>query len=112
MANIVNNLRVNNTEVKHIYIKLTKDSDWQELKEFFFNNTLIWKNANAFIFVNKLTDEIKKDILSQLGEDTLIFVNFGNEFQGNYNMIESLEEENLGVKGQMVVLETTEGDNK
>jgi hypothetical protein len=109
MAQKVDNLRVNNTEVKHIYIKLTKDSDWQELKEFFFNNTLIWKNANAFIFVNKLTDEVKKDILSQLGEDTIIFEGFGNEFTGSYILVQNAEQDKPDKTGQMAV-ETTEGD--
>lgn len=108
MANIVNNLKVNKTDVKGIEIKLRTMQQFDSLKEVYYNGILVWKNANPFIFVN----DFETVDLSKLSSDTLIFVNFGNEFQGNYNMIESLEEENLGVKGQMVVLETTEGDNK
>lgn len=102
MASAVNNLRINKQEVKKSFF------NGIVLKELYFNDVLVWKNANPFIFVN----DFETVDLSKLGSDTLIFVNFGNEFQGSYNMIESLEEENLGVKGQMVVLETTEGDNK
>ena len=108
MANIVNNLKVNKTDVKGIEIKLHTMQQFDSLKEVYYNGILVWKNANPFIFVK----DFETVDLSKLSSDTLIFVNFGNEFQGSYNMIESLEEENLGVKGQMVVLETTEGDNK
>ena len=108
MANIVNNLKVNKTDVKGIEIKLRTMQQFDSLKEVYYNGILVWKNANPFIFVK----DFETVDLSKLSSDTLIFVNFGNEFQGSYNMIESLEEENLGVKGQMVVLETTEGDNK
>ena len=45
MANIIDNLKVgtpeNNKNIKTILIKLHKDSDWQKLKEFFFNGVLI-----------------------------------------------------------------------
>lgn len=108
MANIVDNLKVNKTDVKGIEIKLRTMQQFDSLKEVYYNGILVWKNANPFIFVK----DFETVDLSKLSSDTLIFVNFGNEFQGSYNMIESLEEENLGVKGQMVVLETTEGDNK
>jgi transcription initiation factor IIE alpha subunit len=41
MANIVNNLRINNTEVKKILIKLREDADFSSLKELYFNGILV-----------------------------------------------------------------------
>ena len=78
----------------------------KSIKKIYCNDELIWQNSNAFIFVNSLEDID----LSTLSEDTLVFVNFGNKFTGTYDMVESLEEDNLGTKGQMVVIDTTEGD--
>ena len=109
MANIVNNLRVNNTEVKTILIKLSKNSDWQKLKEFFYNGVLVWKNANPFVF----TSDLRKIDLSEFGENTIIFEGFGNlkDFIGSYSIVESAEDEkeNL-IRGQMIVETTTEGE--
>jgi hypothetical protein len=41
MANIINNLRINNTEVKSIKIKLHGDDSWSSLKEFYYDGILI-----------------------------------------------------------------------
>lgn len=102
MANVVNNLRVNNQEVKKIFF------NGKALKELWFKGVLIWKNANPFIFVSDLS----KIDLSQFGEDTMIFTGFAPQtFDGSYSLVEDAEAEkpNL-VQGQMVV-ETTEGDD-
>jgi sorbitol-specific phosphotransferase system component IIA len=101
MANIVNNLRINNTEVKSIKIKLHGDSSWSSLKEFYYNGTLIWKNANPFVFTKKIANIN----LSDFGHDTIIFEGFGEqEFVGSYNVVENAEEEKTNlVQGQMIV---------
>lgn len=102
MANVVNNLRVNNKEVKKIFF------NGKALKELWLKGVLIWKNANPFIFIS----DISKIDLSQFGEDTIIFEGFAPQyFDGSYSLVENAEAEkpNL-VQGQMVV-ETTEGDD-
>ena len=105
MANIVNNLRINNTEVKSIKIKLHGDDSWSSLKEFYYDGILIWKNANPFIF----TSNYKSLDLSSLGEGTIIFEGFGNDFTGTYSIVKNAEseKENL-IEGQMVVVQEEE----
>ena len=101
MANIVNNLRVNAQEVKKIFY------DNKAVKELYFNDILVWKNANPFIFVQNITGDKN---FNEFGENTLIFEGFGNSFIGSYTIVESAEEEKKNlVKGQMVV-ETTDGE--
>lgn len=95
MANVVNNLRVNNKEVKKIFLNN------KILKELYFNNVLIWKNANPFVFVKSLSDI---DIAA-FGENTIIFENFSpKQFIGSYNIVESTTELPNEV-GQMIVVE-------
>ena len=116
MAGVVNNLRVNNSEVKKILIRLREDVDFSSLKELYFNGILIWKNANPFVFIQKLTDIDLKNF----GADTIIFEGFNaTDLDGNpqivfgsYNMVEDAEAEkpNL-IEGQMVV-ETTDGEKE
>ena len=92
---------------RKVYLSVDLNNLFQKsVKKIYCNDELIWQNSNAFIFIQDLNDID----LTTLSEDTLVFVNFGNNFTGNYDIIESLEEDNLGTKGQMVVLETTEGD--
>lgn len=101
MASVVNNLRVDTSEVKKIFFNKFV------MKELYFNGVLIWKNANPFVFTKKLANID----LANFGTDTIIFEGFSeNEFTGSYNLVESAEEEkpNL-IQGQMVV-ETTEGE--
>lgn len=101
MASVVNNLRVDTSEVKKIFFNKFI------MKELYFNGVLIWKNANPFVFTKKLANID----LANFGTDTIIFEGFSeNEFTGSYNLVENAEEEkpNL-IKGQMVV-ETTEGE--
>lgn len=101
MASVVNNLRVDTSEVKKIFFNKFI------MKELYFNGVLIWKNANPFVFIKKLANID----LTNFGADTIIFEGFSeNEFTGSYNLVENAEEEkpNL-IKGQMVV-ETTEGE--
>lgn len=100
MASAVNNLRVNNKEVRKIYF------NGKILKEFYYNETLVWKNANPFVFATT-----EKDYeVSELSSDTMIFVGFAsNNFNGSYTNVENAEAEkgNL-IRGQMVV--ETDGD--
>lgn len=101
MASVVNNLRVDTSEVKKIFFNKFI------MKELYFNGVLIWKNANPFVFTQKLANID----LSTLGTDTIIFEGFSDsEFTGSYNLVENAEVEkpNL-IKGQMVV-ETTDGE--
>lgn len=101
MASVVNNLRVDTSEVKKIFFNKFI------MKELYFNGVLIWKNANPFVFTKKLANID----LTNFGTDTIIFEGFSeNEFTGSYNLVENAEEEkpNL-IQGQMVV-ETTEGE--
>ena len=101
MASVVNNLRVDTSEVKKIFFNKFI------MKELYFNGVLIWKNANPFVFTQKLANID----LSTFGTDTIIFEGFSeNEFTGSYNLVENAEVEkpNL-IKGQMVV-ETTDGE--
>lgn len=101
MASVVNNLRVDTLEVKKIFFNKFI------MKELYFNGVLIWKNANPFVFTQKLANID----LSIFGTDTIIFEGFSeNEFTGSYNLVENAEVEkpNL-IKGQMVV-ETTDGE--
>jgi len=116
MAGVVNNLRVNNSEVKKILIKLREDIDFSSLKELYFNGILIWKNANPFVFTQKLTDIDLKNF----GADTIIFEGFdAKDLEGNpqivlgsYNIVEDAEVEKPNLtKGQMVV-ETTDGEKE
>lgn len=102
MASAVNNLRVNNKEVRKIFF------NGKVLKEFYYNNILVWKNANPFIFAASLSDIDT----STLSADTLIFTGFSKEtFDGSYTKVENAEEEKSKlVRGQMVV-ETTDGEN-
>lgn len=103
MASVVNNLRVDTSEVKKIFFNKFI------MKELYFNGVLIWKNANPFVFTQKLANID----LSTLGTDTIIFEGFSdNEFTGSYNLVENAEVEkpNL-IKGQMVV-ETTDGEKE
>ena len=102
MANVVDNLRVNNKEVKKIFF------NGKALKELWLEGVLIWKNANPFVFIARLADLN----LEQFSEDTIIFEGFAPQyFDGSYSLVENAEAEkpNL-VQGQMVV-ETTEGDD-
>lgn len=114
MANIVNNLRVNSTEVKKILIKLREDVDFSSLKELYFNGILIWKNANPFVFTQKIADIDLKNF----GANTIIFEGFNaQDLEGNpqivlgsYSVVENAENEKQNlIKGQMVV-ETTDGE--
>ena len=103
MASVVNNLRVDTLEVKKIFFNKFI------MKELYFNGVLIWKNANPFVFTQKLANID----LSTFGTDTIIFEGFSeNEFTGSYNLVENAEVEkpNL-IKGQMVV-ETTDGEKE
>ena len=103
MASVVNNLRVDTSEVKKIFFNKFV------MKELYFNGVLIWKNANPFVFTQKLANID----LSTFGTDTIIFEGFSeNEFTGSYNLVENAEVEkpNL-IKGQMVV-ETTDGEKE
>lgn len=103
MASVVNNLRVDTSEVKKIFFNKFI------MKELYFNGVLIWKNANPFVFTQKLANID----LSTFGTDTIIFEGFSeNEFTGSYNLVENAEVEkpNL-IKGQMVV-ETTDGEKE
>jgi hypothetical protein len=103
MASVVNNLRVDTSEVKKIFFNKFI------MKELYFNGVLIWKNANPFVFTKKLANID----LSTFGTDTIIFEGFSeNEFTGSYNLVENAEVEkpNL-IKGQMVV-ETTDGEKE
>lgn len=102
MAGVVNNLRVNGKEVKKTYFNN------KIIKEIYLNDVLIWKNANPVIFARNLNNID----LSAYGSDTMIFVGFGNEFVGSYNLVEDAQKEveNGGLtQGQMVV-ETTDGE--
>lgn len=101
MASVVNNLRVDTSEVKKIFFNKFI------MKELYFNGVLIWKNANPFVFTKKLANID----LANFSADAIIFEGFSeNEFTGSYNLVENAEEEkpNL-IKGQMVV-ETTVGE--
>lgn len=113
MANIVNNLKVNYSDVKNILIRKKGETEWKRLKEFYCNNILIWKNANPFVFLDsKLTDDKLEELLTKFGTDTIIFEGFNptdsnnisQEFTGSYSIVEDaeLEKDNL-VYGQMVV---------
>lgn len=107
MANIVDNLKVNSTEVKNVYVKLKSQSSWSVIKNVYVSKILVWKNANPFTFVKS----IKDTDLSTLSADTIIFEGFSDEqFTGSYTIVEDAEAEkdNL-IHGQMVV-ETTDGD--
>ena len=100
MANTINNLRVNNKEVKKIYFNDVI------LKEFYYNNLLIWKNANPAIFTNS----IFSIDLTALSSDTIIFEGFSVEdFESTYVTTENIETDKPTEVGQIVV-ETTEGD--
>lgn len=101
MASVVNNLRVDTSEVKKIFFNKFI------MKELYFNGVLIWKNANPFVFTQKLANID----LSTFGTDTIIFEGFSeNEFTGSYNLVENAEVEKPNLtKGQMVV-ETTDGE--
>lgn len=101
MASVVNNLRVDTSEVKKIFFNKFI------MKELYFNGVLIWKNANPFVFTQKLANID----LSTFGADTIIFEGFSeNEFTGSYNLVENAEVEKPNLnKGQMVV-ETTVGE--
>ena len=81
MANTINNLRVNNKEVKKIYFNDVI------LKEFYYNNLLIWKNANPAIFEGFSAED----------------------FESTYVTTENIETDKPTEVGQIVV-ETTEGD--
>lgn len=108
MANIVDNLKVNSTEVKNVYIKLKSQSSWSVIKNVYVSKILVWKNANPFTFVKS----IKDTDFSTLSADTIIFEGFSDkQFTGSYTIVEDAEAEkdNL-IYGQMVV-ETTEGDD-
>jgi hypothetical protein len=103
MASVVNNLRVDTSEVKKIFFNKFI------MKELYFNGVLIWKNANPFVFTQKLANIDLKNFSA----DTIIFEGFSeNEFTGSYNLVENAEVEkpNL-IKGQMVV-ETTDGEEE
>lgn len=115
MANIVNNLRINGEEVKAIRIRLSSAEQWENLKEFYYNGILIWKNANPFIFLKDgLTEDKKKELLAKFGTDTIIFEGFNPtdsnqvsiEFTGSYSIVEDIEaelEKDSLILGQMVV---------
>ena len=103
MASVVNNLRINTDNGE---VKKTLFNDII-IKEIYFNDILVWKNANPFVFTKKLANIN----LANFGTDTIIFEGFSeNEFTGSYNLVENAETEkpNL-IKGQMVV-ETTDGE--
>lgn len=112
MASVVNNLRVDESEVKKIFFNKTS------MKELYFNGILIWKNANPFVFLTDNLTEWKNQIQQKFGSNTIIFEGFNPTnlegqaqiIYGSYNLVENAEMEkpNL-VKGQMVV-ETTEGE--
>lgn len=105
-------------DVRKVLIKLHRDSEWSELKEVFYNKNSIWKNSSSFVFVQELTEEKLQEILSEYGEDTLIFEGFNEEdFNGEYIVVEDtmddkeIEETMDLEEGQMVVkVKTTEGE--
>jgi hypothetical protein len=107
MANIVNNLKVNKTDVKGIEIKLRAMPQFDSLKEVYYNGILIWKNANPFIFIKNLNSLD----LSKYGADTIIFEGFSlEEIYGSYSVVENAEVEKPSLeKGQMIVEVTTDG---
>ena len=132
MASIASNLKISTIkivngvpttellDVKKVLIKLHSDHDYSEIKELFYNGELIWKNSSSFVFVQNLTEEKLQEILSEYGEDTLIFEGFNNgqDFYGEYLSVEpetteeEIEKMNLD-EGQLVVkMETTEGENE
>lgn len=108
MANVVDNLRVNNKEVKKIFF------NGKALKELWAPHqitgalTLIWKNANPFVFITKLSDIN----LTNYGENTLFFEGFSDKiFDGSYSLVENAEAEKPNLTtGQMVVESAMEGD--
>lgn len=102
MASVVNNLRVDTSEVKKIFFNKFI------MKELYFNGVLIWKNANPFVFTQKLADVDLKNF----GTDTIIFEGFNaKDLEGNpqiilgsYNLVEDAEAEKTNlVQGQMIV---------
>lgn len=96
MPNVINNLRVNNQEVKRILFNN------KTLKEFYYNGILVWKNANPFFFTNNIPS-------TTLASDTIIFKGFSNqEFTGSY--VIAKEGEVPTNRGQIVVFDTIEGD--
>lgn len=102
MASAVNNLRINNKEVRKIFF------NGKILKEFFYNGVLVWKNANPFIFTPTEISDI-----SQLSTDTIVFVGFKKDetFEGSYTKVENAEAEKDKLElGQMIVEETTDGE--
>ena len=101
MASVVNNLRVDTSEVKKIFFNKFI------MKELYFNGVLIWKNANPFVFTKKLANID----LSTLGTDTIIFEGFSeNEFTGSYNLVENAEVEKPNLTNGQMVVETTVGE--
>ena len=101
MANVVNNLRVNNLDVKKSFFNN------KQIKEIYFNDILIWKNANPFVFIKSLEDID----LTAYGEDSMFFVNFADEkIEGSYSISENVAEDSKGMEeGQMIVEITTDG---
>ena len=84
MASAVNNLRINNKEVRKIYF------NDKILKEFYYNETRVWKIASPFEFA-----ATEKDYeISKLSSDTIIFVGFSKKnFNGSYTNVENAEAE-------------------
>ena len=105
----INNLFVDKTSPKKVFISNDKTNlRLNSIKKIYYNNILIWQNSNPFIFV----EDINTIDLSTLDSDTLIFEGFSpNEIQGTYDIMES-EQDKPTQQGQMVVKNTTEGDDK
>lgn len=103
MASAVNNLRVNNKEVRKIFF------NGETLKEFYYNGVLVWKNANPFIFTPTEMGDT-----SQLSTDTIVFVGFkkNETFEGSYTKVEDAKaEKDKMALGQMITVEeTTDGE--
>jgi hypothetical protein len=94
---------------KKVFISNDKDNlILNSVKKVYYNNILIWQNSNPFIFV----EDINQIDTSTLESDTLIFVGFApNNFEGTYDVMEN-EQDKPTQEGQMVVKNTTEGDDK
>ena len=107
----VNNLHIvtSSTESpkKTFFTTDRKNLRMSTIKKIYFNDVLIWQNSNPFLFVTDMSQIDTK----QLESDTLIFVGFNKDrFEGTYDIMEN-EQDIPKEKGQMVVENTTEGDD-
>jgi hypothetical protein len=106
MAATVNNLRVNNLEVKNIVFTVKKDGvivKSYNVKEFQYNTVIVWKSSNLFYFV---TSE-SYDPSTAYDPDTYIFVGFNegiSNFEGEYKSVETSAEVDNTTTGTMYVV--------